>query len=92
MIEKYDPENHNLIDNFIQEIKCLQDENDECGDLEDRFGIIELLDNQIELKKSGNDVNFLECGLCRGEGKHTDYEDEWMCRSCFGLGGKWVSK
>ncbi len=75
---------------FIQDLECLQDESNECGDLEDRLEIMQLISDQTSIRDSGEDVIFSECSNCKGEGKHKDYEDEWMCRSCLGLGGKWI--
>lgn len=80
----------NKMDEFIEDLKCLLEESNEDGNLETRFRVAELLDNQLCLINSNKKVEFLECSVCNGEGKFFDYDDTWDCSACLKLGGKWV--
>lgn len=74
---------------FIEELRCMLDEAEECGDLEDRMDLAMLLANQEELFASGVPHVWQECSNCHGSGKHKLYDDEWDCRDCLGFGGKY---
>jgi len=36
------------------------------------------------------DYIWVPCGLCRGRGIQTEYEDTWECPPCNGAGGSWA--
>jgi hypothetical protein len=77
---------------FIEDLRCLLEEAEECGDLEDRMGLAMLVAEQEELFASGAPHVWQECSNCHGSGKHKRYDDEWQCDDCFCLGGKYVAR
>ena len=77
--------------NFIEE---LQDTIEGC-DLEERLEITLLIGESEDLLKEKCPVIFTTCSNCHGDAHWQLYEDVYDCRSCFGLGGKyikWVKK
>lgn len=74
----------------IAEIKCRQEEAEECGDLEDRLELAQKLVELLDFKKSippDGKVKIHSCGLCEGSGNSLVTPDfEYECKSCLGLG------
>lgn len=68
---------------FIDDLKVLQEESEECGVLEERLLFALWLSDAQNQESIWHD-----CTVCDGRGKRKDYENEWDCWSCHGLGGR----
>ncbi len=44
----------------------------------------------IEKSKVGEKAYFLNCGLCRGYGQFTEFEETYPCGNCKGRRGSWI--
>lgn len=79
-----------LIDH-IEELKEIL-EFDEFPDLESKMAFAMYLSDCGEWLKNNVDVTSSPCTLCHGAGKHQEYDDEWICHSCFGTGLSFYKK
>lgn len=74
---------------YIEDLKCEQEELEECGDLEERFEMAQKIERHEELVKNPRGVTKSSCGFCGGSGILQEYDDAWKCGACDGQGGTW---
>jgi len=79
---------------LIEDLRCELEEANESGDLEERMELSLRIDQLEKLllmhRQRGTQAGWLECGLCKGAGKHEEYKETWPCNSCKGVGGSYT--
>lgn len=78
-------DNKQFLQDHIDELKEIL-ELDEFPDLESKMSFAAYLGDCEEWFKANIPVKSSECTLCHGAGKFKEYDDEWVCHSCFGTG------
>lgn len=76
---------NNFLKDHIEELKEIL-ELDEFPDLESRLAFAAHIGDCEDWLKNGEQVTSAPCSLCGGAGKFREYDDEWVCHSCFGTG------
>lgn len=71
----------------IEDLKIDLSEQRECGDSEATLATAQKLADYQSLFARSVPIKWWKCGLCRGYGKHTEFEESWECPACRGDGG-----